>query len=174
MARFVKGASPGERGSRIPAVRIVSVDSLQELGAATDKDRAGLQDFCARRPDRSVHRTRQGSTLIVRRRAILAWAHALPKWIAPLAEDWMTGSRTQWPPCEGLGRRGFAESASLSSKPSTCWRLKVPHLTPSLNAMVRCYYDQPAAMLPTCSARGGSRELLARVASDLPWLKTMK
>src|SRR5258708_14529494 len=149
---------------------IVQSILIQEIGAATDKDRAGLQEFlratglidvCIEKVNR-----RHGWA---RRRAMLALgAMRVPEAIAPLAEaldDWQL--ETRMAAVQGLGRTGLAEAAELIIEMFMVGGLKVP-LDPITNALVRCYIDHPAAVLPYLRrSQGESRELLARVASEL-------
>jgi HEAT repeat protein len=68
---------------------------------------------------------------------------------------------------QALGRTGLAEAAEPIIEAFMVGSLKVP-LDPVTNALVRCYLDRPAAILPFLRrSQGESRELLARVASEL-------
>jgi HEAT repeat protein len=68
---------------------------------------------------------------------------------------------------QGLGRTGLAEAAEPMVEMFMVGGLKLP-LDPVTNALVRCYMNHPAAILPFLRrSQGKSRELLARVASEL-------
>ncbi len=149
---------------------IVQSIVIQEISAATDKDRAGLQDFlresgliglCIKKIE--------GGHGWERRRAMLALgAMRVPEAIAPLSEaldDWQLDTRMA--AVQGLGRTGLAEAAEPIIETFMVGGLKVP-LDPITNALVRCYIHHPAAILPYLRrSQGESRDLLARVASEL-------
>jgi HEAT repeat protein len=88
--------------------------------------------------------------------------------IAPLSEaleDWQL--ETRMAAVQALGRTGLAEAAEPIIEIHMAGGLKVPS-GPIANALTRCYFDQPEALLPYLRrASGESRELLARVASEL-------
>jgi HEAT repeat protein len=143
---------------------------IQEIGATTDKDRAGLQKFLRSSGllDRCIERVHCGRGW-TRRRAMLALgAMRVPEAIAPLSEaldDWQLDTRLT--AVQALGRTGLAEAAEPMLETYMVGGLKVPN-GPVANALVRCYMDQPVALLPFLRrSQGESRELLARVASEL-------
>jgi len=168
---IVRGNVPIEewRNDRMQCDILQSI-LIQEIGAATDKDRAGLQDFlrssglidlCVRK----VH----GGHGWARRRAMLALgAMRVPEAISPLTElldEWQLDTRLA--AVQGLGRTGLAEAAEPMIEMFMIGSLKVP-ADPLTNALVRCYMDRPEAVLPYLRrSQGESRELLARVASEL-------
>jgi hypothetical protein len=168
---MIRGEIPAKKWRNDSAqCEIVQSIVIQEMGAATDKDRAGLQKFlresglldgCIER----VHSRRGWS----RRRAMLALgAMRMPEAIAPLAEgleDWQLDTRMT--AVQALGRTGLPEAAEPILEMYMVGGLKVP-AGPVANALVRCYMDHPAALLPYLRrSLGESRELLARVASEL-------
>lgn len=168
---IVRGEIPAKKWRNDSAqCQIVQSIVIQEIGAATDKDRAGLQKFlrasglldgCIER----VHRGRGWS----RRRAMLALgAMCMPEAIAPLAEgldDWQLDTRMT--AVQALGRTGLPEAAEPIIEMFTVGALKVP-AGPVANALVRCYMDRPEAILPYLRRSSGeSRDLLARVACEL-------
>ena len=168
---IVRGEIPAEewRNNSLQCEIVQSI-VIQEIGAATDKDRAGLQEFlrasgllyrCIER----VHRGHGWS----RRRAMLALgAMRVPEAILPLSEaldDWQLDTRMV--AVQALGRTGLAEAAEPIIESYMVGGLKVP-TDPVTNTLVRCYLDQPEALLPYLRrSLGESRELLARVASEL-------
>jgi len=145
------------------AVRNRASIVIQEIGAAQDKDRAGLARFLApRRPDdRSGHEKVKGGHGWSRRRAIWPWA----RWCAGKRSSsrekragGLAARYTNWPQCR-LGRKrteGLAKRRSLEPYPRNRhgWRVKVSHWTPHKRAGAR-YYDQPAAMLPYLAPLAG-------------------
>jgi HEAT repeat protein len=149
---------------------IVQSIVIQEIGAATDKDRAGLQEFLRANGliDLCIEKI-QGGHGWARRRAILVLgAMCVREAIAPLSEaldDWQLDTRMA--AVQGLGSTGLAEAAEPIIETLMVDGLKVPR-DPVTNALVRCYVGHPAAILPFLRrSQGESRELLARVASEL-------
>jgi len=143
---------------------------IQEIGAATDKDRAGLQEFLRATGllDRCIERVNRGHGWS-RRRAMLALGDMrLPEAILPLDEaldDWQLDTRMA--AVQALGRTGLAEAGEPIIETHMVGKLKVP-AGPVTNALVRCYMDQPEAILPFLRrSKGESRELIARVAAEL-------
>jgi hypothetical protein len=168
---MVRGEIPSEdwRSDSLQCDILQSI-VIQEIGAATDKDRAGLQDFLRKSGllDRCVERVYNGHGW-ARRRAMLALgAMQVPEAIAPLAElldDWQLDTRMA--AVQSLGRTGLAEAAEPILETYMVGGLRVPD-DPLANAVVRCFMDQPEALLPFLRrSLGDSRELLARVASEL-------
>src|SRR5882762_10003547 len=168
---IVKGGVPGETWRKDPMqCEIVQSIVIQEIGAATDKDRAGLQDFLRASGliGLCIEKVKEGHGWS-RRRAILALgAMRVPEAIAPLSEalaDWQL--ETRMAAVQGLGRTGLAEAAEPIIETFMVGGLKVP-LDAVNNALVRCYIDRPGVILPFLRrSQGELRELLARVASEL-------
>lgn len=149
---------------------IVQSIVIQEIGAAVDKDRAGLQEFLRSTGliDRCVQKVYDGRGL-GRRRAMLALgAMRVPEAILPLAElldDWQLDMRMT--AVEALGCTGMAEAGSPIIEMLMVGALKVPP-SPIDNALVRCFLDSPESLLPYLRrSKGESRELLARVAAEI-------
>ena len=168
---MVRGDVPAEewRGDSMQCDILQSI-VIQEISAATDKDREGLQEFL--RASGLVDRCVQvvlGGHGWARRRAMLALgAMRLPEAIEPLSEvldDWQLDTRMA--AVQGLGRTHLAEAAEPIIECLMVGGLKVPP-DPIANALVRCFMDQPTALLPYLRrSQGESRDLLARVASEL-------
>ncbi len=168
---IVRGDVPAEEWRRDSMqCEIVQSIVVQEISAATDKDRAGLQEFlrASGLVDRCVEIVYVGHGW-ARRRAMLALgAMRLPEAIHPLSEaldDWQLDTRMA--AVQGLGRTHLAEAAEPIIESLMVGGLKVPS-DPIANALVRCFMDQPTALLPYLRrSQGDSRDLLARVASEL-------
>ncbi len=149
---------------------IVQSIVIQEIGAATDKDRVGLQQFLRSSGllDRCIERV-QHARGWPRRRAMLALGSMrVPEAISPLAEALDDRQLdTRMAAVYALGRTGLAEAAEPIIEALTAGGLKVPS-DPAANALVHCYLDRPEAILPYLrESKGEPRELLARVASEL-------
>jgi HEAT repeat protein len=168
---IVRGSVPAETWRKDPIqCEIVQSIVVQEIGAATDKDRAGLQQFLRANGliDLCIQKVYREHGW-ARRRAMLALgAMRVPEAITPLSEaldDWQLDTRMA--AVQGLGRTGLAEAAEPMVEMFMVGGLKLP-LDPVTNALVRCYMNHPAAILPFLRrSQGKSRELLARVASEL-------
>ena len=168
---IVRGDIPAEEWVHDSAkCDIVQSIVIQEIGAAVDKDRAGLQEFLRSSGliDRCIQKVYDGRGW-GRRRAMLALgAMRVPEAIAPLAElldDWQLDTRMT--AVQSLGRTGLAEAASPIIEMLMVGGLKVP-ASPVDNALVRCFQDRPEALLPYLRrSLGESRELLARVAAEI-------
>ena len=168
---IVRGEIPVEEWRRdSQQSEIVQSIVIQEISAATDKDRAGLQEFLRASGllARCIERVLNGHGWR-RRRAMLALGEMrVPEAIAPLSEwldDWQLDSRLV--AVQALGQTCLAEAAESIIQTHMLGRLKVP-ADPVANALVRCYLDQPEAILPYLRRSGGeSRDLLARVAGEL-------
>ena len=168
---IVRGDIPAESWRRDSMqCEIVQSIVIQEISAATDKDRAGLQEFLRHTGlvDRCISRV-QGGYGWARRRAMLALgAMRVPEAIAPLSEaldDWQLDTRLT--AVKALGHTGLATAAEPILEAFMVGGLKVPH-DPIANALARCYFHRPGAILPYLRRSvGESRELLARVASEL-------
>lgn len=149
---------------------IVQAIVLQEIGAATDKDRVGLQKFLrdSNLLDRCMKRAREGRGWSRRRAMLALGAMRMPEAIGPLAEA--LGDRqleTRMAAVEALGKTGLTEAAEPIIDTHLAGRLKVP-TGPIANALVRCYLNRPESILPQLRrSQGVSREILARVASEL-------
>jgi hypothetical protein len=150
--------------------QIVQSIVIQEIGAATDKDRAGLQEFLRASGllDRCIERVHRGRGWSRRRAMLALGAMRVPEAIAPLSEaldDWQLDTRMA--AVQALGRTGLAGAAEPILETYMVGGPKVP-AGPVANALVRCFMDQPEALLPYVRRSSGeSRELLARVASEL-------
>jgi HEAT repeat protein len=168
---IVRGDVPPEEWRRDSIqCEIVQSIVIQEISAATDKDRAGLQEFLRANGlvDRCVQNVRGGHGW-ARRRAMLALgAMRVPEAIDPLSEsldDWQLDTRMA--AVQGLGRTRLAEAAAPIIESFTIGGLNVPS-DPVANALVCCFKDRPEALLPYLRrSQEESRELLARVASEL-------
>jgi HEAT repeat protein len=168
---IVRGGVPAETW-RKDTVQCEIVQSIvvQEIGAATDKDRAGLQEFLRATGliDLCIQKVYGGHGWARRRAMLVLGAMRVPEAIAPLSEaleDWQLDTRMA--AVQGLGRTGLAEAAEPIIEMFMVGGLKVP-LDPITNALVRCYVDRPVAILPFLRrSQGESRELLARVASEV-------
>ncbi len=149
---------------------IVQSIVIQEISAAPDKDRAGLQEFLRKSGllDRCIDRVYGGHGWSRRRAMLALGAMRMPEAILPLSEamdDWQLDTRMA--AVQALGRTGLAAAAEPILETYMVGGLKVP-TDPVANALVRCYKDQPEAVLPYLRrSLGESRELLARVASEL-------
>jgi hypothetical protein len=168
---IVRGEVPAERWRNDPMQRaIVQSMVIQEIGAATDKDRAGLQDFlrfngmiagCIHQMQR-LHGWR-------RRRAIAALgAMRVPEAVAPLAEaleDWQL--ETRMAAIQALGATRLAAAAEPILEALFVGSLKLPS-GPVENALVHCFLDHPNLLLPYLRrSHLAPRDILARVASEL-------
>ncbi len=168
---IVRGEIPSQEW-RNDSMRCEIVQSIviQEISAATDKDRAGLQDFLRKSGlvDRCIERVYGGHGWNRRRAMLALGAMRVPEAIIPLSEaldDWQLDTRMV--AVQALGRTGLAQAAEPILETYMVGGLKVP-ADPVTNALVRCYMDRPEAVLPYLRRSvGESRELLARVASEL-------
>jgi HEAT repeat protein len=171
---IVRGDIPIEAWRRSSMkCEIVQSIILQEISAATDKDRAGLQKFLrsSSLADRSIERVLDGRGWRQRRAMLALGAMRVPEAIEPLAE--LLDDRhleTRMIAVESLGKLCLMEAAQPIIEPLMLGTLRVPP-GPVINALVRCYLNQPEAILPYLRrAQGEAREILARVASELPTL----
>src|ERR1700680_1770022 len=149
---IVRGGVPAETWRKDPVqCEILQSIVIQEIGAATDKDRAGLQDFLRATGliDLCIQKVYGGHGW-ARRRAMLALgAMRVPEAIAPLSEaldDWQLDTRMA--AVQGLGRTGLPEAAEPIIEMFMVGALKVPS-DPIANALVRCFMDHPEALLPS-------------------------
>jgi HEAT repeat protein len=149
---------------------IVQSIVIQEMSAATEKDRTGLQEFLRNTGllDRCIQKVYVGRGWAHRRAMLALGSMRVPEAIAPLAEeldDWQLDTRMA--AVQGLGRTFLPEAAEPMIESFMVGGLKVPH-DPIANALVRCFMDRPAALMPFLRrSNGESRQLLARVASEL-------
>jgi HEAT repeat protein len=168
---IVRGEIPADEWRNDPMqCDILQSIVIQEIGAATDKDRAGLQEFLRSSGlvDMCVRKVYEGHGW-ARRRAMLALGGMrIPEAISPLTElldDWQLDTRLA--AVQGLGRTGLPEAAHPIIEMLMVDGLKIP-ADPVTNALVRCFMNRPEAMLPFIQrSRGDSRELLARVAGEI-------
>ena len=168
---IVRGDIPADRWRNNPAQsEIVQSIVIQEIGAATDKDRVGLQEFLRASGliGSCIQKIYQGHGWQKRRAMLALGAMRVPEAIAPLSEaldDWQLDTRMV--AVRALGRTGLAEAAEPIIEMFMVGGLKVPR-DPITNALVRCYVDHAEAVLPYLRrSQGESRELLARVASEV-------
>ena len=168
---IVRGEIPADQWRNDPMqCDILQSIVIQEIGAATDKDRAGLQEFLRSSGlvDSCIRKVYEGHGW-ARRRAMLALgAMRVPEAISPLTElldDWQFDTRLA--AVQGLGRTGLPEAAHPIIEMLMIDGLKVPS-DPVTNALVCCFMTRPEALLPFIQrSLGDSRELLARVASEI-------
>ena len=149
---------------------IVQSIVLQEISAATDKDRTGLQEFLRNTGllDRCIQKVYVGRGWARRRSMLALGAMRVREAISPLAEvldDWQLDTRMA--AVQSLGRTCLPEAAEPIIESFMVGGLKVP-ADPIANALVRCFMDHPASLMPFLRrSNGESRQLLARVASEL-------
>ncbi len=168
---IVRGEIPAEKwrnDSRI--CNILQSIVIHEIGAVTDKDRAGLQEFLRKSGllDRCIERVHSGSGWAQRRAMLALGAMRVPEAVAPLMEaldDWQLDTRLI--AVRALGRTGLAEAAEPILEAYMVGGLKVPS-DPISNALMHCYKNEPEALMPYLRrSLGESREVLARVAGEL-------
>jgi len=168
---IVRGEIPANewREDRLKCETVQAI-VIQEISAATDKDRAGLQQFLRTSGllTRCIRRVRDSHGWHRRRAMLALGAMQIPEAIEPLAEglyDWQLDTRMA--AVQALGRTGLEHAAEPVIETHMLGRLKVP-TDPVTNALVRCYQSRPEAILPYLRRSAGkSRDLLARVASEL-------
>ena len=168
---IVRGDVPAETWRKDPMqCEIVQSIVIQEISAATDKDRVGLQEFLRASGliDVCIEKVREGRGC-ARRRAVLGLgAMRVPEAIAPLSEaldDWQLDMRMA--AVQGLGRTGLAEAAEPIIESLMVGGLNVP-ADPVSNALVRCFMDHPEALLPYLRrSQGEPHALLAHVTSEI-------
>ncbi len=168
---IVRGAVPADSWRKDPIqCEIVQSIVIQEIGAATDKDRAGLQQFLRANGliDVCIEMIAGGHGWSRRRAMLALGAMRVPEAIHPLSEaldDWQLDTRMA--ALQALGSTGLAEAAEPIIETFMVGGLKVPP-GPIANALVRCFINRPSALLPYLRrSQGKSRELLARVAGEL-------
>jgi hypothetical protein len=168
---MVRGEIPAEKwrsDSRI--CEILQSIVIQEISAVSDKDRVGLQEFLRTSGllEHCIERVHSGRGWEKRRAMLALGAMRVPEAIDPLMEalhDWQLDTRLI--AVRALGRTGLAEAAEPILEAYMVGGLKVPS-DPVANALVQCYKNDPAAVLPYLRrSLGESREVLARVAGEL-------
>jgi HEAT repeat protein len=168
---IVRGEVPPDtwRKGRIER-EIVQFIVLQEIGAATDKDRPRLQEFLRANGlvDAAIERARSGHGSRQRRALLTLGAMRVPEAIAPLSDaldDWQLDTRLA--AVHALGMIGLPEAAEPMLESLMVGSLQVPS-DPVSNALVRCFIGQPEALLPYLRrVRGEPLEMLACVASEV-------
>ena len=112
---IVRGDIPADEW-RNNAVKCEIVQSIviQEIGAAVDKDRAGLQEFLRSSGliDRCIQKVYVGRGWGCRRAMLALGAMRVPEAVTPLSElldDWQLDTRMA--AVQSLGRTGLAEAA---------------------------------------------------------------
>src|SRR3984957_8350632 len=148
---IVRGEIPAEQWrSNSLQCQIVQSIVIQEIGAATDKDRAGLQDFLRTSGlvDRCIERVHRGRGWNRRRAMLALGAMRVPEAIAPLSEgldDWQLDTRLA--AMQGLGLSHLSEAAQPIIEMFLVDGLKVP-ADPIANTLVRCFMVHPEDLLP--------------------------
>ncbi len=143
---------------------------IREINSVTDKDRAGLQKFLRDSGllSRCIERVINESGWAKRHAMLDLGAMRLPEGIDPLAEtldDWQLDTRIT--AVRALGLTGLRGAAAPILEAYMVGGLKVPAASIA-DALMRCYQDQPEALLPYLRrSLGESRVLLARVAGEL-------
>lgn len=168
---IVRGEVPPDTWRKDPIEReIVQSIVLQEIGAATDKDRPRLQEFLRANGlvDSAVERAYTGHGSRRRQALLTLGAMRMPEAIAPLSDaldDWQLDTRLA--AVHALGITGLPQAAGPMLESLMIGGLKVPS-DPVSNALVRCFIGQPEALLPYLRrAQGEPLEMLARVASEV-------
>jgi len=168
---IVRGNVPAEEWRRdAMQCEIVQAIVIQEISAATDKDRAGLQEFLRSSGliDVCIRKVHEGHGWNRRRAMLALGAMRMPEAIAPLSEaldDWQLSTRMA--AVQGLGQTGLAAAGEPILEMFMVGGLKVPR-DPITNALVRCFMNHTDALLPYLRrSQGESRELLARIASEV-------
>ena len=143
---------------------------IREIGAVTDKDRAGLQTFLRESGllNRCIEQVLNERGWQKRRAMQDLGAMRLTEGIEPLVEmldDWHVDTRIAAVKALGLIRMPKAAEAILETH--MVGGLKV-HASTVLDTLMHCYKDDPNALLPYLRrSLGQTRELLARVAGEL-------
>jgi len=168
---IVRGDIPASewRGDSLKCEIVQSIVN-QEISAAVNKDRAGLQEFLRSSGllDLCIRKVHEGRGW-ARRRAMLALGTMrMAETIAPLSEaldDWQLDTRMA--AVQSLGRTNLAEAAAPIIEMFMVGGLKVP-ADIVINSLILCFKDRPEALLPYLRrSQAESRELLARVASEI-------
>jgi hypothetical protein len=143
---------------------------IREIGAVTDKDRAGLQTFLRESGllNRCIMRVLNANGWEKRRAMQDLGSMRLSEGIEPLVEmldDWQLDTRIT--AVKALGLLGTPKAAEAIVEMHMVGGLKVPAAT-VVDTLMHCYKDDPNALLPYLRrSLGHTRELLARVASEL-------
>jgi HEAT repeat protein len=168
---IVRGEVPPDTWRKDPIEReIVQSIVLQEIGAATDKDRPRLQEFLRANGlvDAAIERARSGHGSRRRHALLTLGTMRVPEAIAPLSDaldDWQLDTRLA--AVHALGMTGLPQAAEPMLECLMIGGLKVPS-DPVSNALVKCFIGQPEALLPYLRrVQGEPLELLARVASEV-------
>jgi HEAT repeat protein len=162
--------SPDEWRNNSLKTEILQTIVTREINAVTDKDRAGLQKFLIESGllERCIERVLNESGLAKRRAMLELGAMRIPEAIDSLLEtldDWQLDTRITAVRALGLIGRPLAAGPILEAH--MVGGLKVP-TAPIADALMRCFQDEPEAMLPYLRrSLGESRVLLARVAGEL-------
>jgi HEAT repeat protein len=168
---IVKGNLPPDSWRKDPVGReIVQSIVIREISAAADKDRPGLQEFLRTSGllDQCIEKAQTAGGWR-RREALLALgAMRVPEAIDPLSDaldDWQLDTRMA--AVRALGLTCLPQAAAPMIESLMVGGLKVPS-EPVTNALICCFMDRPDALLRYLRrACGDSRELLARVASEV-------
>lgn len=168
---IVRGEVPATEWQNSPLKsEILESIVIREIGAATDKDRAGLQTFLRESGllGRCIERVLHAHGSEKRRAMQNLGSMRLTEGIAPLVEmldDWHLDVRISAVKALGLMRTPKAAEAILETHMVD--GLKVPPAA-IVDTLLHCYKDDPNALLPYLRRSSGhSRELLARVAGEL-------
>jgi HEAT repeat protein len=143
---------------------------IREIGAVTDKDRAGLQTFLRESGllSRCIERVLNERGWEKRRAMLDLGSMRLAEGIEPLVEmldDWQLDTRIT--AVKALGLVGMPKAAEAILETHMVGGLKVPAAT-IVDTLMHCYKDDPNALLPYLRrSLGHTRELLARVAGEL-------
>lgn len=168
---IVRGDIPAEnwRGDTMKREIVESI-VIQEINAAVDKDRAGLQAFLRKSGllDLAICKVDNARGGPLRGAMLALGAMRVPEAIRPLSEgldDWQFDTRLA--ALHALGRTGLPEAAAPILEMLMVGSLKMPS-DPVCNALVNCFLGNPKALIPYLErAKGESREVLARVASEI-------
>jgi hypothetical protein len=143
---------------------------IREIGAVTDKDRAGLQTFLRESGllSRCIERVLNDRGWEKRRAMLDLGSMRLAEGIEPLVEmidDWQLDTRIT--AVKALGLIGMPKAAEAILETHMVGGLKVPAAT-IVDTLMHCYKDDPNALLPYLRrSLGHTRELVARVAGEL-------
>jgi len=143
---------------------------IREIGAVTDKDRAGLQTFLRESGllNRAIERVLNERGWKKRRAMLDLGSMRLAEGIEALVEmidDWQLDTRIA--AVKALGLIGMPKAAEAILETHMVGGLKVPAAT-IVDTLMRCYKDDPNALLPYLRrSLAHTRELLARVAGEL-------
>jgi HEAT repeat protein len=168
---IVKGNLPPDSWRKDPIGReIVQSIVIREISAAADKDRPGLQEFLRTSGllELCIEKAQTAGGWR-RREALLALgAMRVPEAIDPLSDamdDWRLDTRMAAVRALGLTRLPQAAAPMIESLMVGGLRVRSE---PVINALICRFMDRPDALLRYLRrACGDSRELLARVASEV-------